>query len=370
MSSFRYAIRSLLKAPGFSAIAITTIALGIAANTAIFSVVNARAAAAAAVSRRGAHRQGVDGDSKNEAEATTPRGISSTCSATTGRSRRWPGFAKTWWRVAAKPGDPELIQGAWVTSEFFDVLGAPPFLGRDFTRGQDGPVARSRRPEPAAWQQLYGDDQAVVGRRLRVSGEAYTVAGVMRPASPGRRGAKFWLLSPLAVPPAPIDVKDPLTNRDVQYFKRSGGSKSGVTLADAQQDLQAIGTPRRNSTRRPAAAARSRATPIREELVGRRPRGAARDPGRGRPGAAHRLRERLEPAHRARDGTAARARDPCGARRGARAPGPPAADRKPRARRRRRRRRPAGQLVAGRAARQGAARGACRAPRTSRSTRR
>ena len=268
MSSLRYAIRSLLKAPGFSAIAVTTIALGIAANTAIFSVVNGVLLRPLPF-RDEARVVRVSTATKNEAESNHSAGDFLDLQRNNRTLEALAGFREDVVALAAKPGNPELIQGAWVTSEFFDVLGAPPFLGRAFTRGQSGAGGEKLIVlSHAAWQQLYGDDAAVVGRRLRVSGEAYTVAAVMRPGFAWPQGAKFWLLSPLAVPPAPIDVKDPLTNRDVQYFQAIGRLKSGVTLADAQQDLKALGTTIQEQHAGTSGGREVRASPIREQLVG------------------------------------------------------------------------------------------------------
>src|SRR5436190_890272 len=268
MPSLRYAIRSLLKAPGFSAIAVTTIALGIAANTAIFSVVNGVLLRPLPF-RDEARIVRVSTATKNEAESNHSAGDFLDLQRNNRTLEALAGFREDVVALAAKPGNPELIQGAWVTSEFFDVLGAPPFLGRTFTRGQNGAGGEKLVVlSHAAWQQLYGDDVAVAGRRLRVSGEAYTVAAVMRPGFAWPEGAKFWLLSPLAVPPAPIDVTDPLTNRDVQYFQAIGRLKSGVTLADAQQDLKVLGTTIQEQHAGTSGGRDVRASPIREQLVG------------------------------------------------------------------------------------------------------
>ena len=80
-------------------------------------------------------------------------------------------------------------------------------------------------------------------------------------------GAKLWLLSPLPVPPSPVDLKDPLTNRDVQYFQAIGRLQPGVTLAEAQQDLHAIGVAIQRENAQTSGGRDVRVAPIREKFV-------------------------------------------------------------------------------------------------------
>src|SRR5688572_19619564 len=133
MSTFRYAIRALLKAPAFFAIAVTTIALRIAANTSIFSVVNG------VLLRPLPFR---DEDRVVRVWTTTRDERDSNHSAGDFQDIRQhnrsleaiAGFREDMAAVAATPGAPMLLGSAWVTSEFFDVLGTPPALGRPFSR--------------------------------------------------------------------------------------------------------------------------------------------------------------------------------------------------------------------------------------------
>src|SRR5687767_2926197 len=129
MSTFRYAIRALLKSPGFFAIAVTTIALGIAANTSIFSVVNG------VLLRPLPFR---DEDRVVKVSTTTRDERDSNHSAGDFMDVRQynrtleaiAGFRPDVVAVSAKPGEPLRLDAAWVTAEFFDVVDTPPALGR------------------------------------------------------------------------------------------------------------------------------------------------------------------------------------------------------------------------------------------------
>ena len=238
----KYAFRTLLNAPGFAIVAIATIALGIAANTAIFSIVNGVLLRPLPF-RDEARVVKVSTTTRNEKESNFSAADFLDVQRNNRTLEALAGLREDVVAVAATPGDPAQLEGAWVTSEFFDVLGTPPALGRPFTRAQHATPG-----EPLvvlsheAWQQLFGTDTGAIGRRLRVNGDGYTIAAVMPAGFRWPQGAKIWLLSPLPVPPSPIDMKDPLTNRDVQYFSAIGRLRPGITLAAAQQDLHAVGT--------------------------------------------------------------------------------------------------------------------------------
>jgi putative ABC transport system permease protein len=264
----KYAIRTLLKTPGFAIVAIATIALGIAANTAIFSIVNGVLLRPLPF-RDESRIVKVVSTTRNEKDSNWAAADFLDLQRHNRTLEALAGFREDVAAVAAKPGEPALLTGAWVTSEFFDVLGTPPALGRPFTRAQD--VASGEKLVVlghAAWKRLFGDDAGAIGRHLRINGDAYTVAAVMPPAFHWPSGAEMWLLSPLPVPPAPVDMKDPLTNRDVQYFAAIGRLRAGVTLADASQDLHAIGTAIQKDNPQASGGRDIRATLIRETLVG------------------------------------------------------------------------------------------------------
>jgi putative ABC transport system permease protein len=262
----RYAIRTLLKTPGFSVIAITTIALGIAANTAIFSVVNGVLLRPLPFRDEGRVVK-VSTTTHDEAESNHSAGDFLDIRQSNRTLEAIAGFREDVAAVASKPGEPIQLEAAWVTSEFFDVLGTPPALGRPFARADNAAGQKLVVLGHTAWQRLFGGDAGAAGRPVRINGVAYTVAAVMPPGFAWPQGAKMWLLSPLPVPPAPIDMKDPLTNRDVQYFQAIARLKPGVTLVEAQHDLHAVGVAIQQKNGQTSAGRDVRVMPVRENLV-------------------------------------------------------------------------------------------------------
>src|SRR5918993_5708596 len=266
MSTFRYAIRTLIKSPGFFAIAVTTIALGIAANTAIFSVVNGVLLRPLPF-RDEARVVKVSTTTRNERESNHSAGDFLDIRRANRSLAAIAGFREDFAAMATTPREPVLFQAAWVTAEFFDVLGTPAALGRPFVSADNSAGQKLAVLGHAAWQQLLGGDPAAAGRTVRVNGEPYTIAAVMPEGFAWPQQAKVWLLSPLAVPPSPINLKDPLTNRDVQYFQAIARLKPDVTFEQAQEDLRAVaaGIQQANAT---SSGRDVRIAPIRETLVG------------------------------------------------------------------------------------------------------
>ena len=264
----RYAIRTLLKSPGFSLVAITTIALGIAANTAIFSVVNGvllrplpfpdearivRVTSATADERQSNHSAGDFLDVQRSVQTLSAMA----------------GYRLEVSAVSVTAGEPAQVPTAWVTADFFDVLGARPLLGRTFTKAQDNASGEKLAILTySSWRQLFNGDESVIGRPLRVNGQSYILTGVMPRNVEWPHEVRMWLLSPTVVPPSPIDMKDPLTNRDVRYMEAIGRLKPGVTMAAVRDDLHAIAVRIQQQHAETSAGRDLRATPIREELIG------------------------------------------------------------------------------------------------------
>ena len=236
LQDIRYGLRMLLKKPGFTAVAVIALALGIGANSAIFSVVNTVLLRPLPF---------------NEAErlvrvyvTDAKRGI-----------RRYPtsylNFAD--WReqnrvfehlaayssasATLAGGDiPELAEGVGSSADLFSVLGAQPALGRVFTRDEERPggshvVVLSH----GLWQRRFGSDPKIIGQQILFDGESTTVIGVMPPGFSfplDQAQTEFWI---------PLDPKTQLNaERGANYLGVIGRLKPGASVQQAQAEMEAI----------------------------------------------------------------------------------------------------------------------------------
>lgn len=205
MNDLRYAFRQLLRAPGFTIVAILTIALGIGANTAVFSVMNAVLLRFLPVPNP---QELVLLHLKNQPLSTTQSGYDDT-------SLSWPVFETMrsrhdvftdvvafapldFQKVPIRVGqDPELVHGEMVSGNFFSGLDIHPFLGRTFTlddERQSAPVAiLSHR----WWNAHFHSSTAILGQTIYVKGLPFTVVGVAPPGfegtDPGQPSMDFWV---------------------------------------------------------------------------------------------------------------------------------------------------------------------------------
>ncbi|MGE5816225.1 MAG: ABC transporter permease, partial [Acidobacteriota bacterium] len=141
---------------------------------------------------------------------------------------------------AVTAGEPVLLNGSFVTLDFFDVFGVPAAQGRTFSRSRDriGGERVAVLSDQAANELFPGS--SAVGRRIRLNGETHTVLGVMPREFEWPRGARGWILSPKEVPPAPVAGADLPSSRDVGYFDAVARLKPGVSIAQARSDLDTL----------------------------------------------------------------------------------------------------------------------------------
>jgi putative ABC transport system permease protein len=229
----KYGLRMLAKNPGFTTVAVLTLALGIGANTAIFSTVNAILLHPFALK---------DSDRIMAVWETAPAQDESHISVSPANFRDRKGQNKTFDLLAAHhgwsvnltgAGLPERVEGSQVTSDFFSLLGIAPQLGRaigdsDFQSGNTKVVMLSQ----GFWNQKLGADPSIVGKPLLLDEEEYTVIGVMPADFDFPVGAEAW---------APLDL-DPAeqADRSGHYLRVIGRLKAGVSPYQAQADLDAI----------------------------------------------------------------------------------------------------------------------------------
>ncbi|HWZ32165.1 MAG TPA: ABC transporter permease [Bryobacteraceae bacterium] len=180
IQDIRYAFRSLRKSPGFSLATVLTLALGIGANSAIFSVVNA-------VLIKPLRYK--DPQQLMMVYTTAPGGIRNFVSQPDledwrASSRSFEGFASVVPQsVNVTGGDqPDRVVGSFVSANYFDVFGVAPALGRTFAAGEDRAGASLAAVlTDRIWRTNFGGEPDIVGRKLVFNGEPYTVVGVLRP---------------------------------------------------------------------------------------------------------------------------------------------------------------------------------------------
>ena len=272
----RYAMRTLLRRPGFTAVAVLTLALGIGATTALFGVV--------------------------KAVLMAPLPYGNPASAVVLWSA-WRGFDQTWlsydeyeaWdseipalenvalyssssMIFTGDGEPERVRAARVTEDLFRVLGVEPMIGRGFTKEEDTPGGPNVIVlAHGLWQRRFGGDPAIVGRAVQVNGQSATVVGVMPegfklPLDFGSDGPTHaW--SPLATD-APTEGAVP-----GPAFNPGGGSHGfygvarlapGATAADVNRQLDAhVAGLVRDGILPKEQEFRAFAVPVQEQVTGR-----------------------------------------------------------------------------------------------------
>jgi putative ABC transport system permease protein len=230
----RFALRTLRKNAALSIISVLALALGIGANSAIFSVVDAllwkplsfpsmdRIAAIQPVDSRGAL---TDLDDLAPAELFDLRGQAQSFDAVAGIA--WASLNLT------GAGEPQRVQGYRVSAAFFDILGVAPRLGRTFhaseeVPGKDQVVVLSYR----LWQRQFGSDPGILGRRVQLHGRDYSVAGVMPERFEYPMTAELWV--PLALTPSQS------ADRRSHYLSALAGLKRDVTPGKAAAEVDGI----------------------------------------------------------------------------------------------------------------------------------
>ncbi|HEV8141134.1 MAG TPA: ABC transporter permease, partial [Pyrinomonadaceae bacterium] len=230
LKDIRYGIRSLARHPGFTAVALITLALGIGANTAIFSVVNA--VLLRPLPYNDPNRIVWLWDTQPQL-ATAPTSLPDFLG--------WKEQNQSFEHIAAfLSGSMFLDTGdgtsdtrvGLVTPELFSVFHVSPILGRTFTNEETLPGRfRVAVLSHSMWQNRFGSDPNVSGRTIQLSGAAYTIIGVMPAGFAYPDRAELW--RPLPIDPAKLDPGP-------HYLNVVGRLKPGITLAQAQADMSTI----------------------------------------------------------------------------------------------------------------------------------
>jgi putative ABC transport system permease protein len=264
----RFGVRMLAKNPAFTAIAVLTLALGIGANTAIFSVIDA--ALLRPLPYPNADRIVVlyqqDQDRQNDDPAPADFLDIRRQSSSFAYLAAYRGLPFN----LSGNGQPERVQGTVVTSDFFAALGVQALRGRtilpDLDRaGGTSVVVLSY----GLWQRRFGGSADIVGQAIDIDGELRIVVGVMPPDFAYPTGTELWTSSRFAAPPHPLrPLEDPATVRGSHYFESFGRLKPGVTLAQAVTEVDTITKRLKQQYGNDEDGFGATLVPLREDLVG------------------------------------------------------------------------------------------------------
>jgi predicted permease len=229
-----YAVRKLRAAPAFTIAVALTLALGIGANTAIFSVVNGvllKALPFPEPDRIVRLRFIYDG----QPDAGSPPELRDFRT----RSRTVQSFAMYTGRavnLVRNGADPELLVGVQVSANWFRILGVSPMLGRAFSDGEDQEGApKVALLSEGVWRRDFNADPAIVGKAIRLNGEQVTVIGVVSQARAYPLTADVW--TPLLFTTEQLADE----NRGARYLQMIGRLAPGATIDQAQRELSRIG---------------------------------------------------------------------------------------------------------------------------------
>jgi putative ABC transport system permease protein len=233
IQDLRYAVRMLASRPGFTATAVITLALGIGANTAIFSVVNAVLlkplpfpGPERLVKMEERHTSWVSGHftyANFEDVARQARTVEKLAAY-----RPWP-------FTFSGDGEPENVDGYEVSAEFFNALGVGPMLGRtlsveDDRAGSGAVVVLSQ----GFWKRRFGADPGIIGKMCKINGVRSQIVGVMPASFRFPKDANLWM---------PLALNDELrSNRRAHLYTVIGRMKAGTTLAQVRSESHALAT--------------------------------------------------------------------------------------------------------------------------------
>lgn len=237
----RYAVRVLLKAPGFSIIAILTLALGIGANSTIFSWINSTVLnpipGVAHTGNLAELAAGRDGDPSpiSYPDYVDLRSQNHSLSSL---------MAFSMWSMDLTGHDkPQRVWGVFSSANYFQTLAIQPILGRSFL------PAEGTRPGGAPvvvlsyhlWQQHYGGDRSIIGRTIELNKHPYTVIGVAPPSFQGTQtGTRADLWLPIMMIQQFANGDDLIQDRSANWMMAVGRLKPGVSRTQAKSDIDAL----------------------------------------------------------------------------------------------------------------------------------
>jgi putative ABC transport system permease protein len=231
-----YTLRSLRKAPGFSLVVIFTLALGIGANTAVFSMIDVL------LLRPLPYPD--SGHLLRLSETKTPGDSSTLADVAPGNFIDWQAQTRAFTGMAASEGfhynltgngQPEHVWGGASSAGWFSVLGVHAALGRDFRAEDDAPAATPVVVlSDELWRRRFNAEPGIVGKVIGLNGGPFTVIGVMPPKCDYREELELWVPLQQQVRP------DRMLIRDARYLNVIARAKPGITMTQATDDLNRV----------------------------------------------------------------------------------------------------------------------------------
>jgi putative ABC transport system permease protein len=257
----RFSLRMLAKSPAFTAVAVLSIALGIGANTAVYSLIN------------GVLLRELPYPQADRLVALSETRAGFTDSIAYPNYLDWRAGQKTFENIAVYRrddfnltgnGEPERFSGLFVTASYFKVLGLQPTLGRFFYDAEDtAPGANPLILSERLWRTRFGADPNVIGRKLRMNGIGYEVVGVAQNSLFSGRNTELYA-------PLGFYADRPYLHARTEHpgFYGVGRLKAGISIEQASADMQVLA--RNLETQYPDSNASRgvKAMPLRESLVG------------------------------------------------------------------------------------------------------
>jgi putative ABC transport system permease protein len=266
----RHAVRMLLKTPVFTVVVVLTLAIGIGANTAMFSIVNG------VLLQRLPFPHADRIVDLNEVERRNIAGGGAIAPATFIDWQKMAAsfdamsvFATRIYNVTPSSGEPARVRGALVNSSFFDVLGVSPLLGRGFTRDDGEPGRQNIVLSFGFWQRQFAGNPAVINESIRLNGQPYTVVGVMPATLNFPENSNFWVSTPYDVPGCGgPGSADPRGQRGQHCLRGIGRLKAATSLLQANAELETISDQLGRQYPEESSNFIAVATPLQDRLVG------------------------------------------------------------------------------------------------------
>jgi len=240
LQDLRFALRQLRRNPGFTLVAVLTLTLGIGANTAIFSVIDAVLLKPLPYPDAKRLVTVYELDARHENDVLAAADVASYASE--------PHLFESLAAYRSSPFTltgqdlPERVEGAVVSADFFRVLGVPAKLGRTLLPDLDkAGSALTAVLSNTVWKRRFGGDPTIVGKIIDIDGEPYTVVGVMPEGFAFPAETEMWAASKFSVPPHPLTPNtDPSASRDRHYLEVVGRLAPGVSIEQATSAADTI----------------------------------------------------------------------------------------------------------------------------------